>query len=208
MSEHHDPQQHPEPGDDRLLGHAYDGIQEYDNPMPRWWLWGFYATIIFSVIYFADPRQTFAGEGRVAEYDAEMRAYLAAHPPAPAGGGADEAAILAAAQDAKAVQAGGEVFAKNCAACHRADGGGLIGPNLTDAFWLHGGTPAAIYRTIDAGVLQKGMPAWGKMLKPEEVLGVTAYVTAMQATPAKDGKAPEGMRFSDAGATPPAGVTP
>ncbi len=179
-----------QPGDERLMDHAYDGIQEYDNPMPKWWLYGFYATVVFAAIYFFDPRKTFEGPGREREYAMEMEQFEREHPQPK---GIDEGALLAAVADANVVHEGSEVFARNCAACHRADGGGLIGPNLTDAAWLHGGTPKEIHHTIAEGVLAKGMPAWGKMLKPEEVLQVTAYVVSLGGKNVEGGKAAEGV---------------
>jgi cytochrome c oxidase cbb3-type subunit 3 len=177
---------------DRLLDHAYDGIQEYDNPMPRWWVWLFWATIIFSVIYFFDVTGRVKGIGREAEYEREV-AEAARRWPHPAAG-ADAAALAALAQDPKAKEAGKAVYTQNCASCHRPDGGGLIGPNLADDHWIHGGTPEAIQRTIAEGVLAKGMPAWGKMLKPEQVDGVTAYVVSLRGTNPPDAKAPQGEK--------------
>lgn len=181
----------PHDGEDRLLNHDYDGIQEFDNPMPRWWLWGFYVTIVFAAIYFFDPRHTFEGPGRDAEYAQEMAAFEAAHPK-PAGAG-DPAVLAAAIADPVRRERGKSVFSQNCAACHRADGGGLIGPNLTDEYWLHGATPPDVYKTIAEGVLAKGMPAWSKMLQPEQLLDVTAYVQQLHESEAVNGKGPEGV---------------
>jgi cytochrome c oxidase cbb3-type subunit 3 len=180
--------------EDRLLDHDYDGIREYDNPMPRWWLWIFYATIIFVPFYYFAPSPFGEGDGVVAEYEADMAAYRAAHPP--------EAATAVAlsddeyrqrASDAAVVAEGKQVYTTNCAACHRADGGGLIGPNLTDDAWIHGATPNAIHRTIVDGVLEKGMPPWGRILRPEQVDAVTAYVISLHGTNPPTPKAPEGV---------------
>ncbi len=177
--------------EDRLLEHDYDGIKEYDNPLPRWWLWIFYATIVFVPFYYVAPGFMGEGPGMVADYEADVAAYKAAQPPQPAA--MDDATLLAAATNTAAVKLGAEVYTKNCAACHRADGGGLIGPNLTDAAWIHGSTPGAIYQTIAAGVLAKGMPAWDRILKPEELTGVTAYVLTLKGTNPATPKAPEGV---------------
>lgn len=181
--------------DDRLLDHSYDGIQEYDNPLPRWWVWIFYATIIFVPVYYLAPGEIGAGKGMVARYEAEVAAYEASRPAAAAW---DEAAFLAKATDPALLASGQAVFTTNCAACHRADGGGLIGPNLTDAAWIHGGTPTAIHTVIAQGVLAKGMPAWERLLKPEQVDAVVAYVMSLTGTNPKDGKAPEGVVDSTA----------
>lgn len=175
---------------DRLLDHEYDGIQEYDNPMPRWWVWSFWATIVFAVVYALDIPPIGSGPGRIAQYEQDIAAFRAAHPQG--SGGMSDASLAALMQDHEAVERGGKTFAQNCAACHRADGGGLIGPNLTDGFWLHGGRPAEILRTVTEGVTAKGMPAWGKLLKQEQLTAVAAYVATLRARPAAGGKAPEG----------------
>ncbi len=175
---------------DKLLDHTYDGIQEYDNPMPRWWLSTFAGTIIFSVIYYFNVGPIGNGKGRIADYEADMKAYAAAHP-APTGDIAPDqlAAIVA---DKGKIEAGKALFTTTCASCHGPDGGGLIGPNLTDNFWIHGGQPADIYKTVVNGVLEKGMPNWGKILKPDQVQAVTAYVVSLKGTTPANPKAPQG----------------
>ena len=176
---------------DRILEHEYDGIQEYDNPMPRWWLLTFAGTIIFSVIYVLNIGPVGNGKGRVADYEADMKAFAVAHP-APTGGELSNTQLLALTKDHEAVEHGKETYTTYCAACHRADGGGMIGPNLTDAYWLHGGTLSDIYRTVVNGVLDKGMPPWGKTLKPEQLASVVAYVSTLQGTNPPTPKAPQG----------------
>jgi cytochrome c oxidase cbb3-type subunit 3 len=180
--------QPPVTPNDRLLAHSYDGIQEYDNPLPRWWVYLFYATIVFSVLYWFNIGVG-SGEGRIAQYEADVAAAKAAHPPAPTSGPAELAAL---AGNAQVVAAGQSVFAVNCASCHRADGGGLIGPNLTDDAWIHGATLSDIHRTVSEGVLAKGMPNWGKLLKPDDVDAVVAYVASLRNTQVPGGKAAEG----------------
>jgi cytochrome c oxidase cbb3-type subunit 3 len=180
--------------EDRLLDHDYDGIREFDNPMPRWWLWIFYATILFVPFYYFAPAPFGEGDGVVAAYEAEMAAHRAAQPP--------EGAVAVAlsdeeyrqrASDPAVTAEGKQVFDTNCAACHRADGGGLIGPNLTDDAWIHGAAPNAIHKTIVDGVLEKGMPPWGRILRPAQVDAVTAYVISLHGTNPPTPKAPEGV---------------
>ncbi len=185
---------------DKLLDHDYDGIREYDNPMPRWWLWILYATIAFVPFYYLAPGMLGENGGNVAEYERDMAAHAAAQPPA--GPTITEAQLVALARDREAVEEGQEVFAKNCAACHGPDGGGVIGPNLTDDAWIHGGTPLAIHTTITEGVLAKGMPGWGRLLKPEEVDEVTAYVLSIRGSRPANPKAPEGVVDTTAAAAP------
>lgn len=180
---------------DRLLDHEYDGIKEYDNPMPRWWLATFWVTIAFSVLYVLNVPGLGIGPGRLAEYETEMaRAAELAQRNDPLGGVTAEQ-IVAAARDPAAGEIGRATFTSMCASCHAADGGGLIGPNLTDDAFLHGGQPLDVFRTIAEGVAAKGMPPWGKILKPDQLVAVAGYVVAMQgSTPAKP-KAPEGARM-------------
>ncbi len=174
----------------RVIEHEYDGIREYDNPMPRWWLLTFAGTVVFCVVYLFNVGPVGNGKGRIADYEAEMAA-AAARAPAEAPG-VDPSAILAMANDPAAVSAGQQVFSNYCAACHGPDGGGLIGPNLADEAWLHGGQPDSIYHTISEGVLAKGMPPWGKSLKPDQLTSVTAYVLSLRGTSPSNPKAAEG----------------
>ena len=179
------------PNDSRLIEHSYDGIQEYDNPLPRWWVLLFYATIVFSGLYLLNVPGVGIGKGRIAAYEADVAAWRAQHPQGPVEVTPEQLAALAGR--AEVVADGRQVFAANCASCHRADGGGLIGPNLTDALWIHGGTLPAIHATIAQGVLAKGMPNWGKVLTPDQVNAVTVYVASLQGTTPPNPKAPEGI---------------
>ena len=178
--------------EDRLLDHNYDGIQEYDNPMPRWWLYIFWGTIVWGVLFWLNVPGVGVGKGRIADYEASVAAAAANRPPeastAPA---ADQ--LLAMSKDPAALAAGKAVFAAYCTPCHGPDGGGVIGPNLTDASWIHGGAPDKIYTTVHDGVLAKGMPAWGQSLKPDDVTAVVAYVISLQGTTPANPKAPEGV---------------
>ncbi len=182
--------------EDRLLDHSYDGIQEYDNPMPRWWLWLFYASIVFAVAYYFLPAPFGEGPGNVAEYEAAVAEFKASQPePVMATISDDELEEMS--EDAAQLAAGKVVYNANCQACHRPDGGGLIGPNLTDDAWIHGGRPSQIHLSVAQGVLAKGMPAWDRLLKPEQVNAVTAYVISLHDTHPKDAKAPEGIVAPD-----------
>ena len=155
---------------DRLLDHNYDGIQEYDNPMPRWWVWHLLGHDRLRCRCTAlEPCQASARQGthcglraRIAdagECAARQAGSRPAHRP--------RHARRAGARPEGHLPRASSVFATNCAPCHRPDGGGIIGPNLTDDYWLHGGTLPEIHTTITEGVLDKGMPDWGKILKPD-----------------------------------------
>lgn len=177
---------------DRLLEHDYDGIHEYDNPMPRWWVYVFWATIVFAVVYTVNVGPVGVGKGRIAEYDADVAAarakYVAASGPT-----LDVATLAKLSGDPATLAKGKVLFASNCAACHRADGGGMIGPNLTDDYWLHGGTLPEIYTTVTNGVPAKGMPTWGKVLKPDQVASAAVYVYSLHGSNPSTPKPPQGV---------------
>jgi cytochrome c oxidase cbb3-type subunit 3 len=172
----------------RLIEHQYDGIQEYDNPLPRWWVILFWATIVFSILY-AFNIGVGSGPGRIAQYEAEVAAAKAAAP-TPEFTSPEELATMAA--NPQVVEAGKAVFTTNCVSCHKADGGGMIGPNLTDNAWIHGGSLMEIHQIVTTGVIAKGMPPWGTLLKPDQIDAVTVYVGTLKNTNAPGGKAAEG----------------
>jgi cytochrome c oxidase cbb3-type subunit 3 len=199
---------------DRLLDHSYDGIQEYDNPMPRWWVYIFWATILFSVVYWIDVPGIGTGRGRIANYERDMaEAEKRYGSRAPATQITDEA-LLALTKNPHEVAEGKAVFETNCMPCHRADGGGSIGPNLTDSYWIHGGRPADLYRTAHDGVLAKGMPAWGQVLKPDELTAAVSFVLTLRGTNPPDPKGPQGINadsiaaLAASGSAPTAAATP
>ena len=177
--------------DPLLLDHEYDGIRELDNKLPRWWVWLFYLTIIFSAIYLIYYHVAHAGPLQAGEYDNEMKAgeQLKA-----AAMGKFEAGIptLQPSSDPMVLEAGGQTYAKFCAPCHRADGGGLVGPNLTDNYWIHGSNYCDTVAVIWNGVPAKGMITWKTTLKPEEIQAVASYIYTLRgAKLAAPGKPPE-----------------
>ncbi|MDZ4674905.1 MAG: cbb3-type cytochrome c oxidase N-terminal domain-containing protein [Gemmatimonadota bacterium] len=185
---------HPDPNESMLLDHEYDGIKEYDNPLPRWWVWTWWATIIFSVLYWFNVPGIGIGQGQIADYEAEMavaeaqRAQLAALRPGPT-----EQSLLALKSVDSTLALGQTTFGQMCVACHGPDGGGVIGPNLTDDAWIHGESAMEVYTIVNEGVLAKGMPAWGTMLSPAQVEAVVAYVMSLRGTTPASPKAPEGV---------------
>jgi cytochrome c oxidase cbb3-type subunit 3 len=179
---------------DQLLEHSYDGIQEFDNPMPRWWVYLFWATIVFSVLYWLNVPGFGIGKGQISDYDRDMAAAAAAtakqRAAEPAGASPEQR--MAMTKDASVLALGKQTYTQNCAACHRADAGGQIGPNLTDDYWLHGGALEEMHKTVADGVLEKGMPPWGKVLKPAQLDAVVAYVYTLRGTTVPNPKAPQG----------------
>jgi cytochrome c oxidase cbb3-type subunit 3 len=176
------------------LGHNYDGIRELDNQLPDWWLWSFYITVIFSIPYvlyyhvYGGPtleqechRERETIEFALAKSGNKEAAY-------------DETKILTAMKDPALQSKGKQVFMAKCASCHGNAGQGGIGPNLADEYWLHGGKPVEIAKTIDQGVLDKGMPGWRAMMSAEDSLAAIAFIASIQGTKPAGAKGPQGVK--------------
>lgn len=184
------------------LDHSYDGIRELDNHLPPWWKALFYGTIAFAFVYMVvyhvtDSLPLSADEYKreLARAEEQIRKYQASQPRAVI----DENTLEYTA-DPEAIEKGKAIYtSNNCGGCHRHDGGGnMIGPNLTDEYWLHGGDIKSIFSTIKNGVVEKGMPAWGKAMSPQDVRDVTFFVMSLQGTQPPDAKGPQGERFIQA----------
>ncbi len=177
------------------LGHEYDGIKEYDNPLPRWWVNMFWATFVLAlgyVAYYASGRGPSVAEDYVAEVAAarEIEAKQAL------GNEVNEEALAKLAGNAALMQDARGIFQARCASCHKERGQGGIGPNLTDGYWIHGkGNLIDIYKVVNEGVQAKGMPTWGRQLTPIELAKVVAYVGTLRNTNFP-GKAPEGTKVA------------
>ena len=176
-----------------VLDHNYDGIKELDNSLPPWWVYMFYATIIFGVVYLIrfhvldGDTQAVEYEKAVAEARAEVEKFKATSPNV---FDIENVTLLTADADLKRGKA---VFNLNCASCHLADGGGQIGPNLTDEYWILGGGIKNVFNTVyNGGRDGKGMIAWNKTLKPEDIPKVASYVLSLQGTTPAVAKAAEG----------------
>lgn len=177
-----------------ILDHNYDGIRELNNKLPPWWVYMFYASIVFAFIYmfrfhvFGGYDQDLEYEQDVAAAQLEIEAYKKTAKDLV---DANTVELMAEASDLKAGKA---VFESNCVACHMADGGGGIGPNLTDDHWILGGGIKNVFHTISEGGRDgKGMIAWKQTLKPLEIAQVASYVlTNITGTPPANPKAPEG----------------
>lgn len=183
-------QQH-EPAEEHLMDHAYDGIQEFDNPMPRWWVWSYWASFWFALAYLF---HYWVGNGvSVADdYDAEMAVVNAERAKEALAQAVSAESLEQMMADAQSVSAGAAVYQARCVACHLEKGQGSIGPNLTDGFWVHGqGELMDIHNTVSEGVAAKGMPAWSRQLTPAELRQVVVFVGTLRGTNVV-GKAPEG----------------
>eukprot|EP01029_Cantina_marsupialis_P027544 TRINITY_DN7728_c0_g2_i3.p1 TRINITY_DN7728_c0_g2~~TRINITY_DN7728_c0_g2_i3.p1 ORF type:complete len:196 (-),score=23.57 TRINITY_DN7728_c0_g2_i3:105-692(-) len=160
-----------------ISDHDYDGIRELNNPMPTWWRYLFYVTIVFSAIYMF-RYHVFGDDLQIDEYNKEM-ALAEANKPKPA---FDENALILMT-DAANLGKGKVIYDKNCIACHGAVGeGNAIGPNLTDKYWLNGGSLQDVYQIIKVGKPLKGMLAWQNQLSPEQMLQVSSYTMSLQGT--------------------------
>src|SRR4026209_2918849 len=183
----------PDRDEDRLLEHDYDGIREYDSPMPGGWWYSCGGGIACSALYLLNVPGIGIGAGRLAAYRRDMAiadSVLASQDPLR---GVTESSLLALAADPTQHTLGQTTFGSMCSACRRADAGGNIGPNLTDDWWIHGGTPLEILKTVNEGVLAKGMPAWGKMLKPDQLLAVVGYATTPRGRNPQGPQPPHGV---------------
>ncbi len=177
---------------DRVI-HEYDGIEEYDNDLPRWWLYTLYGAVVFACVYWLGYHTFKSADLPDAAYEHQLAAERAKEAERiKSQGVVTPAALVLLSKDDATVKKGKEVFTQNCVACHRADAGGNIGPNLTDDTWIHGGKPDEIYKTVTEGVAAKGMPTWGPQLGQERVESVVAYVLTLRNTNVAGGKAPQG----------------
>lgn len=193
--------------DDLIMNHNYDGIQELDNVLPPWWVYLFYGCIIFSGVYLV--RYHILGyDDQKTEFDKEMAAAKIQvdeyKKNAPDLMDKEKVTLLT---DTESINAGKAIFQTNCVACHKADGGGAIGPNLTDKNWILGGGIKNVFNTImEGGRAGKGMIPWKEQIKPSDIQKVASYVLSLQGTNPAGGKAPEGDEWKEEGAT--ASATP
>ena len=185
---------------DELLEHDADGIREFDNQLPRWWLYGFYFTIAFSVVYVVNyhllETPLFGHKGMVAEYTAEVAAAAAAASSRPT---PSATAALTAATDEETLKKGEAIFNSQtslCASCHRPDLGGLVGPDLTDALWLHGCSVADVVTSIKTGYPTRGMLPYGSnsALDDEQLRQVASFILSRRASAPVSPKPPDPER--------------
>jgi cytochrome c oxidase cbb3-type subunit 3 len=177
-------------------GPDYDGVREFDNPLPRWWLMTFYGAIIFAVGYWFYYHTLEAGALPMAEYQAEIKRAAQEEDAREAkaiaeGRGITDDQLVAMSHDGDTVKRGEAVFKQNCVVCHGDRGQGVIGPNLTDEYWIHGDKAHEMYQVISNGVLDKGMPAWRPVLGGAKIKDALAFVLTLRDTHVP-GKPPQG----------------
>ncbi|MVT07074.1 cbb3-type cytochrome c oxidase N-terminal domain-containing protein [Chitinophaga tropicalis] len=175
------------------MGHDYDGIRELNNPTPPWWRWGFYCSMIFAAVYLwryqvahSAPTQLEELSMAEAEAAAAKEEYLKN-----AANNVDENSVtlLTAADD---ISSGQKLFAANCAACHGPQGQGVVGPNLTDSYWLHGGDIKKVFSTIKYGVPDKGMKSWKDDFSPKQLAQLASYIKSIHGSNPPNPKEPQG----------------
>ena len=173
-----------------------DGIEEYDNPLPPWWVWLFNLTIVFAVGYLV-WYHVMGKPGLEGELKDEHAAYQEMRVQKNVAAASSGQSLAYTLKDPARIEEGKAIFATNCSPCHGASGQGTVGPNLTDIYWIHGGAPENIVATISQGIPAKGMIAWEPILGPEKVQAAAAFVLSLQGTHPSDGKAPQGEPYKD-----------
>lgn len=178
-----------------LIMHDYDEIQELDNPIPAWFNWLFYGSVVFGIVYLLNFHVFKLGKLQDEEYVVEMKVaeqekeiFLAK-----SANRVDENNVKISTELA-VLESGKALFAQNCVACHGANGEGIVGPNLTDEFWIHGGKINNVFKTIKYGVPEKGMISWEKQLTPKQISDVSNYIESLKGTKPANPKAPQGVK--------------
>jgi cytochrome c oxidase cbb3-type subunit III len=178
------------------MDHEYDGIQEFDNPLPRWWVNIFWGSFVFALGYIGYYHLSGRGESVAQEYVSEVAVAREVEAKRAMGDKISEESLAQLASNAGLMQDARAIFEARCVQCHKERGQGGIGPNLTDGYWIHGkGKLMDIYGVVNEGVQAKGMPAWGRQLTPIELGKVVAYVGTLRNTNVP-GKAPEGQKVA------------
>ena len=185
--------------EDILLNHAYDGIQELDNKLPPWWINGFYLSMVFSVVYmFVFHAFHYVPMGGVA-YEEAMAAHrekVSTHLTSLALN-VDENSVRYLLEEERLKQ-GGALFRKHCTSCHAPDGGGALGPNFTDDYWLHGGGIQDVFKVVKYGVPKNGMRPWQNELSPVQIQNVATFILSLQGSKPAEPKAPQGELYARA----------
>jgi cytochrome c oxidase cbb3-type subunit 3 len=167
---------------DIMFDHDFDGIKELDSKIPPWFSWLFILTIIFAAYYMIDYHVIGSGQVMQEEYSAEVnKASLEREALIKSGAFVNEETVTLLMEPSE-IEAGKAIYEANCIACHAADGGGIVGPNLTDDYWIHGGGIKNVFKVIKYGVVEKGMIAWQTQLSPNQIQEVASYVMSLHGT--------------------------
>lgn len=183
------------------LGHDFDGIRELDNRIPPWFNYLFLGTVLFGIIYMLNFHLFETSKLMAAEYLDEMTTAELQKKIALATEGTIDENNLTVLKSAAALKNGGETFSKFCISCHGPQGGGIVGPNLTDDYWIHGGGIKIVYATIKTGVPAKGMISWQLVFSQKQIQELASYVLSLHGTNPPGGKAPEGTMYVEKDST-------
>lgn len=182
---------------DIMMDHEFDGIRELDNTIPPWFNILFYGTIVIAIIYMLNYHVFKINGLSAEEYNDEMKvATMQREELIRTGAFINENTVKLMTDDAT-INEGKAIFTTNCAVCHGPTGGGLIGPNLTDDYWIHGGGLTNVFKTIKYGVPVKGMVSWQNQLNPKQMQAVSNYVLTLKGTNPPNAKQPEGQIYTD-----------
>ena len=186
---------------DILMDHDFDGIKELDNRIPPWFNYLFYGTIIFGIIYMLDYHVLKTGKLPAQEYQEEMHIAAMQRAELIRSGALVNENNVTLLKDASALSDGKDIFKADCVPCHGENAQGVIGPNLTDQYWIHGGGIKNVFKTIKYGVPAKGMLTWEGKLNPREIQEVASYVISLQGTNPPNAKAPQGQKWEGTDST-------
>jgi len=190
---------------DIVLDHDFDGIRELDNKIPPWYNFLFYGTIVFAIIYFLSFHVFGVGKLMTDEYADEIRIAQQQRDELIKTGAFVNENTVTLLTDAASLENGKSTFMNNCIPCHGPNGGGIVGPNLTDDYWIHGGGIKNIFTTIKYGVPVKGMISWQTQMNPKKMQEVASFVISLHGTKPENGKPPEGQLWVDSSQTKPLG---
>jgi len=183
---------------DVMLDHNYDGIRELDNQLPPWWKWGFVFTIVFAVVYLIAYHVTGTGKLSLQEYAEEIKqAEIQKEERIKIAGNEVNEENVVAIVTKPELEDGKILFLKHCAACHGDKGQGIVGPNLTDEYWLHGGGIKNVFHTITEGVPNMGMISWKAHLAPKQIQEVASFILTMKGTNPAGAKEPQGDKWME-----------
>ena len=186
-----------------MLDHDYDGIRELDNNLPPWWKYGFYLTIIVAIVYLVNYHVIGTGDLQNVEYDKEMaQAKLEVDEFMKTSANNVDENTVKLLTEASDITTGKDLYIANCVACHGKGGEGSVGPNLTDDYWLHGGSIQDLFKTLKYGWVEKGMKAWKEDLSTMQMAQIASFIKTLKGTNPPNPKAPQGDLYTEAGAAP------
>ena len=189
--------------DSIMLDHDYDGIKELDNNLPPWWKYGFYLTIVVAIVYLINYHVIGTGDLQTKEYEKEIaQAKLEVDEFMKTSANNVDENTVKLLTEATDISTGKDLYIANCVACHGKGGEGSVGPNLTDDYWLHGGSIQDLFKTLKYGWVEKGMKAWKEDLSPMQMAQIASFIKTLKGTNPPNPKAPQGDLYTEAGAAP------